>query len=179
LPGGGLPFGQEETDLTTTPDAPKADASPALVVDEAKRAARPARSPEAIDRYIAEERASWDEHDRRIEQCHREAMAQSPPPEREWGQAGGPANTVGERSDPAMRSSVRTIGRRTEPPAGVLRAPTPEEQDWVRRMSGYRTRVPKGIFRYRSAEEANADWDRWRAALLAEGTGIERFVDGR
>ena len=113
--------------MTTTPDAPKADASPALVVDEAKRAARPARSPEAIDRYIAEERASWDEHDRRIEQCHREAMAQSPPPEREWGQAGGPANTVGERSDPAMRSSVRTIGRRTEPPAGVLRAPTPEE----------------------------------------------------
>jgi hypothetical protein len=61
----------------------------------------------------------------------------------------------------------------------VLRAPTPEEQEWVRRMSAYRTRVPKGVFRYASAEQANADWDRWRAALLAEGARVDRVGDGR
>jgi hypothetical protein len=77
------------------------------------------------------------------------------------------------------RTVFRTIGRRRTPPAGVLRAPTPEEQDWVRRMSAYRTRVPKGVFRYASAEEANADWDRWRADSLAEGAGVERSSEGR
>jgi hypothetical protein len=80
---------------------------------------------------------------------------------------------------PAVEGTVRTVGRRSQPPAGVPRAPAPEEQDWVRRMSAYCTRVPKGVFRYASAEEANADWDRWRAALLAEGTGIDRFGDER
>lgn len=28
--------------------------------------------------------------------------------------------------------------------------------------------MPKGIFRYRSHEEANADWERWNAELVAE-----------
>lgn len=30
------------------------------------------------------------------------------------------------------------------------------------------SRVPKGIFRYRSHEEANRDWDRWQAQAIAE-----------
>jgi hypothetical protein len=81
--------------------------------------------------------------------------------------------------DPAGDDEARAVGGRTPPPAGVLRAPTPEEQDWVRRMSTYRTRVPKGVFRYASAAEANADWDRWRAEALAEGAGIERATEGR
>jgi hypothetical protein len=29
------------------------------------------------------------------------------------------------------------------------------------------TRVPKGVFRYRSMTEANADWERWHAELVA------------
>lgn len=83
------------------------------------------------------------------------------------------------RPSPATDGTVRVVGRRTPPPTGVLRAPTPEEQDWVRRMSTYRTRVPKGVFRYASAEEANADWDRWRAALLKEAPGIDRSGEQR
>ena len=94
--------------------------------------------------------------------------------------ADGSETGVEPRADPAVRGRTvfRTIGRRRTPPAGVLRAPTPEEQDWVMRMSAYRTRVPKGVFRYASAEEANADWDRWRAALLAEGAGLDRTDNG-
>lgn len=35
-------------------------------------------------------------------------------------------------------------------------------------MSQRRTRVPKGLFRYRSHAEANADWTRWQAAAVAK-----------
>jgi hypothetical protein len=34
-------------------------------------------------------------------------------------------------------------------------------------MALTRTRVPKGVFRYRSMAEANADWERWHAELVA------------
>ena len=46
----------------------------------------------------------------------------------------------------------------------------------IRAMSNYRTRVPKGVFRYRSHEEANADWERWQAELVAE-TARQRTRD--
>jgi hypothetical protein len=62
----------------------------------------------------------------------------------------------------------RTVGTRIHRPRGVLVAPTPEEYEWSRQMACYRTRVPKGVFRYTSMEEANADWERWHAELVAE-----------
>ena len=46
--------------------------------------------------------------------------------------------------------------------------PTCQEQAWLLSFATRRTRVPKGIFRYRSHEEANAAWDRWNAELVAE-----------
>ena len=162
--------------MTATRDDPKADAVLPPIVEESKRTARPGLSPEEIDRSIAEERGSWNERDRRIEPCHGEARAQRRRSERETEPAPGPTVATGDAPE---GPSIRTVGRRSTPAAGVLRAPTPEEEDWVRRMSTYRTRVPKGVFRYRSAEESNADWERWRAALLAEGAGIERVGDGR
>lgn len=79
----------------------------------------------------------------------------------------------------AADGEVRAVGRRLTPPAGVLRAPTSEEQDWVRRMGAVRTRVPKGVFRYASAAEANADWDRCRTESVAEGAGHEPVIGGR
>jgi hypothetical protein len=65
----------------------------------------------------------------------------------------------------------RTVGRRLAPDlalrARTAAGPTPEEIEWIRAMSNYRTRVPKGVFRYRSHAEANADWERWHAELVA------------
>ena len=39
---------------------------------------------------------------------------------------------------------------------------------WVRQMAQERTRVPKGVFRYRSLTEANVDWERWHAERVAQ-----------
>jgi len=66
----------------------------------------------------------------------------------------------------------RTIGKRTPRPAGTLRPPTAEQRAWMQQMARKRTRVPKGVFRYRSMEEANADWERWHAAALVEKPDI-------
>jgi hypothetical protein len=62
----------------------------------------------------------------------------------------------------------QTLGRRTQRVLGPVRAPKAEERDWVRRMAVPRTRVPKGVFRYRSMADANADWERWHAELVAQ-----------
>jgi hypothetical protein len=61
----------------------------------------------------------------------------------------------------------RTIGRRTQRPIGVVAPPTPEEIAWREAMSQTRTRVPKGVFRYPTQEDANADWEKWQAQLVA------------
>lgn len=61
----------------------------------------------------------------------------------------------------------RSVGRRAQRPLGPVRSPTAEEYAWCRRMAGHRSRVPKGVFRYRSMVDANADWERWRAELVA------------
>jgi len=63
----------------------------------------------------------------------------------------------------------RIIGRRQTPLLGALRAPTTDERAWMARMAPSRTRVPKGIFRYRSAHEASADWERWQADAITAG----------
>ncbi len=89
-----------------------------------------------------------------------------------------PANSNARERD----APRRTIGKRRTPDlvqraAQALRGqagPTPEEIAWIRSMSQYRTRVPKGVFRYRSHEEANADWERWHAELVAETVRARR-----
>mgnify|MGYP001822931849 CR=1 FL=1 len=63
--------------------------------------------------------------------------------------------------------SPRIIGSRHSRLIGPLRPPTPEEFEWSKRMALDRLRVPKGVFRYRSMVEANADWERWHADLVA------------
>lgn len=67
-----------------------------------------------------------------------------------------------------MSEFQRIIGRRRQRPVGELRPPTEEERAWVRTMASRRSRVPKGVFRYRTMEEANADWERWHVELVAE-----------
>lgn len=62
----------------------------------------------------------------------------------------------------------RIIGRRKPRDMGEPAPPTRQEQIWLASFARRRTRVPKGVFRYRSHEEANADWDRWHAELVAE-----------
>lgn len=54
---------------------------------------------------------------------------------------------------------VRVVGRRARPPLG--RPPEPEAREALAQMARYVTRAPKGVFIYRSHEEANADRDRW------------------
>ncbi len=77
-------------------------------------------------------------------------------------------------------SQSRKVGRRGQRPIGPLRPPTPEEIAWSQQMGQYRTRVPKGVFRYHSQAEANADWERWHAELVAatvdDGTQDEPTV---
>ena len=61
----------------------------------------------------------------------------------------------------------RIIGHRKPRGIGQPGPPTSQEQAWLSSFARRRTRVPKGIFRYRSHEEANADWERWNAELVA------------
>ncbi len=67
----------------------------------------------------------------------------------------------------------RVIGARKTRPQGIPSAPTGEERQWVRHMAKHLTRVPKGVFRYRTMEEANADWERWQAELITAEVTID------
>lgn len=67
-----------------------------------------------------------------------------------------------------MTEPTRILGRRHPPPSGVLRAPTAGERAWVEAMASRRARVPKGVFRYASHAEANADWERWLVTAITE-----------
>lgn len=70
-----------------------------------------------------------------------------------------------------MNEFSRTIGSRRTPQLGQLRAPTAAERAWVARMAPTQTRVPKGVFRYGSMQQANAEWSRWQAdAITREPT---------
>ena len=77
--------------------------------------------------------------------------------------------TAGRRLAPDLALRLRTTGEAA--------GPTLEEIEWIRAMSNYRTRVPKGVFRYRSHADANADWERWHAELVAE-TARQREING-
>ena len=70
------------------------------------------------------------------------------------------------RNDGPRDGFVRTIGRRVPAPPG---APPPKTaRDAMATMARYRTRAPKGVFRYRSHEEANRDRDRWIVDAIVE-----------
>jgi hypothetical protein len=58
-----------------------------------------------------------------------------------------------------MDSPQRVVGRRRPPPPG--QAPSPAAREAMTQMAQYRTRAPKGVFHYRSHEDANRDRERW------------------
>ena len=59
---------------------------------------------------------------------------------------------------------ARVVGKRVSPTPG--RPPSAEAREAMTRMANYRTAVPKGVFRYKSHEEANADWERWQIEAI-------------
>jgi hypothetical protein len=63
---------------------------------------------------------------------------------------------------------IRVVGKRARVPVGQV--PPKETRQALTSMASYRTRAPKGVFRYRSHEEANADRERWtvEAVVAAE-----------
>jgi hypothetical protein len=84
------------------------------------------------------------------------------------------AGTSTGATDVHSNSPERSVGVRQSPIPGPIRSPTAQERAWVRQMAQRHTRVPKGVFRYRTMEEANADWERWRAELVAETVATSR-----
>jgi hypothetical protein len=65
-----------------------------------------------------------------------------------------------------MEKFLRVVGRRVPPPPGV--APSPEARAAMTRMAAYLTRAPKGVFRYKSHEQANRDRDQWLVAAIVD-----------
>jgi hypothetical protein len=61
---------------------------------------------------------------------------------------------------------IRSVGERSLPPLGV--PPGPEARAAWNAMAAYRTRVPKGVYRYRSHAEMQRDSDEWNARGLME-----------
>jgi len=99
-----------------------------------------------------------------------------------FGQLAASGQTVEQRMDvnlPASHNTARVaqvptepmfsrvIGKRRPPEEGELRAPTDQDRERVRQLNAFPSRVPKGVFRYRSHEEANADWMAWTASTVA------------
>lgn len=68
---------------------------------------------------------------------------------------------------------ARVVGRRKTPPAGEL--PSPEAREAFTKMAAYRTRAPKGVYRYESHEAANRDRENWTVEAMQQAT---RLPDG-
>lgn len=64
----------------------------------------------------------------------------------------------------------REVGRRTSR-AGL--APSPTQQAAMAEMAQYRTRVPKGVFRYDSHEEMEADRMKWTVDAIVANAAAE------
>ncbi len=62
----------------------------------------------------------------------------------------------------------RVVGKRISPTPG--QPPSAEARQAMTVMANYRTAVPKGVFKYRSHEAANADWERWQADAIKRKT---------
>ncbi len=67
---------------------------------------------------------------------------------------------------PSPDPIVRTVGRRSQAPAGTL--PSAAARSALTAMAQYRTRAPKGIFFYRNHEEMDADRLRWTVEAMVE-----------
>jgi hypothetical protein len=65
-----------------------------------------------------------------------------------------------------MEKFLRVARRRVPPPSGVL--PSLEARAAMTRMANYLTCAPKGIFRYKSHEEANRDREKWQVAAIID-----------
>ena len=65
-----------------------------------------------------------------------------------------------------MEKFLRVVGRRVPPPVGVM--PSQEAREAMTRLASYLTRAPKGIFRYKSHEEANRDRAKWLVAAMVD-----------
>ena len=61
---------------------------------------------------------------------------------------------------------LRVVGKRKRPEPGV--PPSRIARQAMGEMARYRTRAPKGIFLYRSHEEANRDRDAWLMDAMVE-----------
>ena len=80
-----------------------------------------------------------------------------------------PGLPLRRKEEDAVSEFSKVMGRRQTPVLGALRAPSAQERAWMERVARSRTRVPKGVYRYRSHQEANADWEHWQAdGLTAE-----------
>ena len=73
---------------------------------------------------------------------------------------------------------LRTVGRRHHAPRSTREVPGSPPPEATRRalanMARYSTRVPRGVFIYRSHEEANGDWDRWRQQAMLANSRVPR-----
>ena len=67
---------------------------------------------------------------------------------------------------------ARTIGHRQPTPLGV--PPGPEARAAWNALAAYRTRVPKGVFVYRSHAEMESDRERWTAQAVLERAARQR-----
>ena len=76
---------------------------------------------------------------------------------------------INKRSDIALDQQPlqRVVGRRQVRPMGQPQSPDAALQALLIELSRTRTRTPKGVFRYRTHEEANRDQERWRALAVA------------
>jgi hypothetical protein len=69
-------------------------------------------------------------------------------------------------SSPHDEQPIRqTVGRRASRNGQSL---TAEDRATMMRLAQYRTRTPKGVFIYRSAEEMDADRLRWTVDAIVE-----------
>lgn len=63
----------------------------------------------------------------------------------------------------------RTIGARSAPEVGGPRPPSPQDMARCRSLAALAApRGPKGVYRYHTVEQADADRRRWLAEALAE-----------
>jgi hypothetical protein len=85
------------------------------------------------------------------------AKADTPPPE-------------GLPDDPfAGERFIRVVGKRSRPAPGE--PPSAEARAVMNTLAVGRTRAPKGVFIYRSHEEANRDRDAWTLEAMVERQG--------
>jgi hypothetical protein len=67
---------------------------------------------------------------------------------------------------PDQQPIGRTVGRRTQAPAGV--PPSREARDALDSLANRLTCAPKGVYRYANHDEMERDRERWRVLAVVE-----------